>query len=421
MNCLKKTKKYVNVSKPIPFTEGDCKKAGLANEYASGNGNQPKRLSGKFVSVSEDGIQVKEVPSEIVYHHTKNAEGKEAGDGDLLYAFEAIRTCQTFSGTITGKAKYIKILAPLLRGVMRFGKSKSAQYGKCVLNGEPGLSEIPEKTYAKGSRILVYLQSDGVFLDDNGYTVECAGVREAIKSALGIVEKQDERVYTEIETKRLTGYYTKWNLKRQAIPAVRAGSAFEFVLDQDLKLRDQALYAGARKGEGFGRLAVIQNDQTNCSVPIKKAKSPSVAPDKTRSLCGEILFSELKNDLMFEAGEKTLGMTNPAALGRLTLMLTESVRAYPEMSQAEKRFENYLSSIASIKTKNLQEKADRIVEEYIGTDLDHLQYWESHKDADLWKKSKDYVEDLDARLKDLWNDYLMAMFVCEKYALKKKG
>src|SRR5699024_8526100 len=51
---LKKTKKYVNVTKEIPEKERECEDLGLDPSYASENGNRPRRLKGKFVSIREE-------------------------------------------------------------------------------------------------------------------------------------------------------------------------------------------------------------------------------------------------------------------------------------------------------------------------------------------------------------------------------
>ena len=85
--------------------------------------------------------------------------------------------------------------------------------------------------------------------------MRCGQVREQIREKLKIREKkecgQDQEPYSELEVRMLTGYYSKWNLRRPAVPAVRAGSAFEFELEEELQITKEDLYAGIRMG---GRL-----------------------------------------------------------------------------------------------------------------------------------------------------------------------
>ena len=106
---------------------------------------------------------------------------------------------------------------------------------------------------------MVTLRSDAVFMDEEGnYTVYHEKVRQEIAKYLGIT---DTRLKTSvgytgdyIQTKVLNGYHAKWNLKKQSVPAIAAGSAFSFVLETDLK--EYPEYIGERNIEGLGRISI---------------------------------------------------------------------------------------------------------------------------------------------------------------------
>ena len=506
---LKKTKKYVNVTKEVPEKERECEDLGLDPSYASENGNRPRRLKGKFVSIREESdgknvIMVKEPETDIVYHHTKKSKKQNAADGNLLYTSEVLREQQIFAGEIRGEGKYIKEIVNLLKGnTLRFGKSKSAQYGTCVLEGglEVVCAEEEKKThtYKKGSLILAVLESDAVFVNLNGYTVRCDEVREQIRKSLKIEEKEvpseadDEKaeLYSEIKTGILTGYYGKWNLHRPSVPVVKAGSTFEFALAQDLVTDEDVLWTGENNGEGFGRLRIIRNgiyssssnkDDSNknglncCIAEAKKEKSNSKRQKKQETaaeLFRKIIIDEAREVLLRRAvntdlQKQQLQFDNPAALGRIMLMLAESMDKRVEDLEALKkelkepedkteeaaeymgvlRYVDFIKRIDSIKKKSLKDKAADIVSKYI-CKIEKLEETkrdskEPDRDFDISATAEDFTGGSLEYLKDvaelerayvffgqsesafkkemagLWSEYLMAILVQERYNLKHR-
>lgn len=506
---LKKTKKCVNVTKKIPEKEKECEDLGLDPSYASENGNRPRRLKGKFVSIREESegknvILVKEPETDIVYHHTKKSKKQNAADGNLLYTSEVLREQQIFAGEIRGKGKYIKEIVKLLKGnPLRFGKSKSAQYGTCVLEGglEVVCAEEEKKThtYKKDSLILAVLESDAVFVNSNGYTVRCDEVRKQIKESLKNEEKEvlseadDEKaeLYSEIKTGILTGYYGKWNLHRPSVPVVKAGSTFEFALAQDLVTDEDVLWTGENNGEGFGRLRIIRNgiyssssnkddsnkNGLNCYIAeAKKEKSNSKRqkkPETAAELFRKIIIDEAREVLLRRAvntdlQKQQLQFDNPAALGRIMLMLAESMDKRVEDLEALKkelkepedkteeaaeymgvlRYVDFIKRIDSIKKKSLKDKAADIVSKYI-CKIEKLEETkrdskEPDRDFDISATAEDFTGGSLEYLKDvaelerayvffgqsesafkkemagLWSEYLMAILVQERYNLKHR-
>ena len=439
INQLKKTKRYVNVSKKIPRTEEEADRLGVEAACASGNGNQPKRLKGKFICLKETGqgaakILVKEPDTDIVYHHTKKSKKQRSSDGNLLYTAEVLRAGQLFAGEIRGSGRYIRLLAELLEGsTLRFGKSKSAQYGTCVLADRPVIlrAKGEKRTYKGGNRILAVLESDAIFTGPYGYTVRCDEVREQIKESLGVKEKActetDEEIYAEIETGLLSGYYSKWNLQRPAVPVVKAGSTFEFELEEELSVEEDALWTGENNGEGFGRLRIVDNNAGDYRVELSEEEERTAAepPERAAELFRRIIVEEARERLLLQASQKRLELANPAALGRIMLMLSESVNACPDDPRGQ--YEDFSRRISSIKSTDPRDKADGALREWIcGPEgyeggLKYAEYVEDLRELYDGLLRDGHSEDaFDKEMYRLWSTYLMAAFVQEKYSLKQK-
>ena len=437
---LKKTKRYVNTSKEIPAKEDECAQKHVDAAYACGNGNLPKKLKGKFCCMEDGKIWVKEPETEIVYHHTKKSKKRNASDGNLLYTSEALREQQIFAGEIRGEGRAVRLLGRLLeQGTLHFGKSKSSQYGTCVPDGIPHIEKTlsEEIIYPEGSRILVVFRSDALFTGDTGWVTEMRKVREQIRQKLGIQEKQEEAVYTEIETGVLTGYYSKWNLKRPAIPVVKAGSTFEFCLAQELKVMSKTLFLGELTGEGFGMTEIISNSYDEfCIFEGEVQEAEEKKPVRIGKLCQRILLKEAEERLMRKAGRAKLEFVNPSALGRITLMLANSINAFPD--DFEGRYRDFRHRISSIKNQELKKKAENILGQWIcrkeEISVSSLQYIPREENLSkagedgelrelelLYQKAGGSEEEFEKELAKLWSNYLMAVLVQEKYNLKQGG
>ena len=115
---------------------------------------------------------------EMVYHHNTTEKSKDRPNG-LLYSEEVIEAGQLFGGTILTEKKWLNVVLELLSQTdLRFGKSKSVQYGHCYIVGDVEVTAAKSKTkqeiFSKGDSIMVTLRSDAVFMDEEGnYTVYC--------------------------------------------------------------------------------------------------------------------------------------------------------------------------------------------------------------------------------------------------------
>lgn len=106
-------------------------------------------------------------------------------------------------------------------------------------------------------------------------------------------------------------------------------------------------------------------------------------------------------------------------------MLIDSLNEFP--GNPDKAYENYCKRIDSIKTEATREKAFAVKNKYICRNqhlscekLEYLplvkEFKELYQKLYLERKDQEFEEEM----KGLWSDYLMAIFVQEKYNQKQK-
>ena len=469
INRLKKTKKLVNI---ICNDEKEQEKRYKEDiSYCSDNGNQPKKLKGKYVACRNGKYAVHEVEMEMVYHHNTTEKSKDRLNG-LLYSEEVIESGQLFGGTILTEKKWLNVVLELLSQTdLRFGKSKSVQYGHCYIVGDVEVTAAKSKTkqeiFSKGDSIMVTLRSDAVFMDEEGnYTVYHEKVRQEIAKYLGIT---DTRLKTSggytgdyIQTKVLNGYHAKWNLKKQSVPAIAAGSAFSFVLETDLK--EYPEYIGERNIEGLGRISIANikdccycideldtQELTNKILHLDKkeqiqqvrAELDELEP-QLKVILQEKLYKRMQKNwyenIQQDKKEKHLKIS-AATLGRVKLMLMEAVNeCRGEANEAERIYFNLKERIQSVKREEVRDELTDFLSKLFGKKVfRELEKEEEKSDlkisvvksliqdnkGNVYKEYTDlcdwYGEETARNLAyELWHYCLQEQLVLQKYLMKEK-
>lgn len=481
INRLKKTKKLVNIainsSKTQNYMEQKTQNDTEDKEYNIEGGNLPKKLKTQYIAFVDGKYDVAEVEKTIMYHHSKYGMTRE-GEQGLLYSLEAIEEGQYFAGDIIVEEKYCELIKKLLYiAKLRFGKSKSAQYGLCRLEDsfDEELSSSSEseknnkvvnqntktvmakKRFSQGEKVMVTLLSDSVFINEAGiYTVNYNEVKTAIANRLGITYQKDNS-QSFLQTKVLTGFQTTWNLKKQDVPAIQAGSAFCYTLAEDWVINEE--YVGERNIEGLGKCRVDSLSQAKYRVEELKTKDSSKTENAQeientketelnsiekiiRLILIEKLYIHMK-EKAFSSGE--LDITS-AALGRLALMLMEVENE--EKADGFSRYIALLKRIYSIKTPDTQKKILNFLDKVIGKNIlvkesiDELKYIKAKKDQieiivnklvekehnqqdkqaffdeyNLLKKyyNKEKQGEIQEEVFALWSKYLNDVLVYQKY------
>lgn len=337
INILKKSKIMVNTQYDIPKNEAQP-------------GNQPKKLKGKYVNISDDNeVSVCDIDMRLYYHNRRNDyDGKETSG---LYPSEAVEAGQEYMSYIYTKKKYEPIIKRLLEtGPMLFGKSKGTQYGNCSFeNYEPDM-KMNKKKFAAGKKVIVTLLTDSVFMGENDYSVNAEDITGVIGNKLGNVNADNEK--TMMETAVVSGYQAKWNLHKSLVPVVKAGSCFVFDTLSDIEFDSDKIWVGEKNQEGYGYAEIkeLKNDKLE---EIGESKSPDeVKTDNIKPIVTDILKQALVETLLVE-NEVKLDKVDNTQIGRVTLMLRES-HAFSD--KPDEQFENFDKRIKSIKTDNVRKK-----------------------------------------------------------------
>lgn len=416
INRLKKTRRLVNLV-------GARDSAADNNaEYDLNNGNQPKHLKTQYVSFGSGNCTqaaVTEPMVDIVYHHSKR-QSSASGEEGILYSLEVLKEGQFFKGSIYAKKQYIDELALLVSKDcrLRFGKSKSAQYGACRI--VEWKESVPEPIRIKaGERIFVVLASDGIFCDENGYTARYETVKRELPKSLGIKAEDgagnDGLAYGEagMAATVVTGYHAMWNLKKPSLPAVKAGSFFEYTAVEDCEI--ERPFAGEKNLEGFGQVMIYKADGMTYAVEERKSLTAKAGaakePDKSRQLLKAVLAQELREYLkgaVWNEAVSTNLRLSASTLGRITLMLKESLN-----QDGEQTYKKYKERIESIKRKTVRDEAMRLLERLDGDKLVAL----CRKDEiyDMIVTMCGTNDEADKLIMSMWGESMMNMLVYYKY------
>lgn len=425
INRMKKTKKLVNVLCDATKEQEERYKTEVA--YHLENGNQPKKLKGKYVACKNQKYAVHEVDMEMVYHHNTKDKSKDRPNG-LLYSEEVIEEGQFFGGVIWTERKWLNLVLKLLTEAdLCFGKSKGAQYGHCHIVGDIEVRNLESqsekhRTFLKEHRVVVTLLSDAAFMDEEGnYTVQNKKVRQQIANQLGITDKKPEvgEGYTGdyIQTKERNGYNTKWNFRKQSVPVIAAGSAFCFILEEDLK--EYPEYVGERNVEGLGRISITDTEEfcycideleSELNLSTKKEKQTGSSEEihdvvaevhqeleevepQLKVILQEKLYQRMQKQWYEKVQDSSKAeklKVSPATLGRVKLMLTEAINeCRNQENEAEKIYFNLRKRIQSFKRGEVREELYGFLAKIFGKEAFKERQQRNRED---WNESLDGIE-----------------------------
>ena len=400
INYLKKTKDIVNILISDP-------------ENRAKDGNQPKKFKNYYCCFTDKSmINLFQPELDIVYHHTKKSN--ENPDG-LLYSLIKVKRGQIFSGFIVAKGYLIRPLLDVLReNDLYFGKSKSAQYGKCVVEHAYVRDyAVNYREYKAGEKIVITLNSDGIFINDDAcYTIDPNEVKSIMATQLGFsyvkqhndFEKQN-RAFDQASTKYITGYNSKWNLKKPSFSAIRAGSTFVYELKEDAKIADG--FIGEKNLEGFGEYIIRR--LCDMDILLKENKEKDITgdqfPDRVKDELAAVVLKQLYTDLLDQAIRNSRNLNiSSSLLGRVALMVKQSDDKNDLMNR-----------IASIKSDASRNRIMAYIERAIGKKNDPLCLnFSDTEEYDLLKKMNrddDYIN-------RGWKNYLLRLLTQEKYLQK---
>ena len=413
VNQLKKTKKLVNIIADNKYSEE------MDAIYNPNQGNQPKKLRDRFSFINNNfEVDTLEIDTQMVYHHAHQSEKNPDG---LLYCMEVISKGQEYTGQIITQKRYLPIIKSILKECdISLGKSRTAQYGRCKLISMHERS-ISEDITIRG-KVVVTLLSDAIFMNKSGeYTVYEDEVYELIAEELGIKINGLESMYPSmLSTKLVFGYQSTWNLRKMPIPVVAAGSSFIFDIDDETVISSQ--FIGARSIEGYGLFRIDSLNNMNYivkkyeNVDVKNNQVRKVISDTSAKLAEKILIDEILNTLKLEAvNNNNLANISASAIGRITLMLKESLSENPTDPDAAK--EDFRNRIESIKTDSVRNEGEKIYKKVTNLKVpegvleNELAYMLGYQNG---------VRDLRGKIGKHWGEYAMVILTLQKYEKSAK-
>lgn len=472
LNKLKKSKKYVNSLKYSEKQDTENKDNDTDNkDYDPANGNQPKKLKGKYIylDINEDNnkdnrkLLEYEPKQRVIYHHRR-------GNDALLYSQTALKEGQIFGGNIICNSKDYKLLSELLKNTnFSFGKSKTAQYGKCrIIEGL--VDELFKKDtkfqVKKDELIYVSLASKGIFLDECGYTQESKKVYQIIGEQLGLLNKEvdisekigeiqgEEKEYPfcSIQSAMIYGYSGVWNLRKPPIAGIESGSTFIYKAAEDKDI--DKYYVGERNLEGFGKVRLYREDVLPYELNIEVKNSNTENNDtKTENIDNtlkklsegvkeilkqslyKVLYQNMLERILTEMANDSFKLRmSPSTIGRVNLMVKETLPK--NENKPNDKYKDFVKRVASIKRDTEREDALKIVGRFLGSipskenenvDLDIKKMLGESLDQDSnSENSRLYSllcqltdeEKVNAHISSLWGELLLELLANQKY-LKK--
>lgn len=443
---LKKSKKLVNVLQTqMTGTYEDA-------DYDPTKGNQPKRLEGKYLCIDDqNNINVKETNERIIYHHRKNV----SEDDQLLYSHRVIEENQTFAGYIEGSEDDLKTVWELLKKArLRFGKSKTAQYGTCMLMNANSIHHEKNIELNAGDVLLVSMASDTIFRNDYDYTVKFDEVYELTARELGIwnhIKKLNDElmlsedpaaaVYSVVYSTDIYGYQTTWNLRKSPIPAIRGGSTLAYLITSDHVIVKEKMI-GERNLEGYGEIVLNKMSDYPYRIETHSAKNDikdNIADMdqllktagnnlQTRDILAGVLMNQLNEKIcgrmirytqIRNNTQKIVKKMTPSRVGRLTLMLRESLNYSKD---ADKNYQNFIARINSMKDTSRED----IVRLFNGMCSSGNGYVDAKSLLGDLTKETEYTwlckliteKTADQRIASKWGNYAMLFLTEQKYSKK---
>ena len=323
---------------PVPVILGRIKgQPGVYNIVTYPNHEQ-KIIKPVKHGYCDTGCRIRLPLTETVYHHSTEKENQE----QTLYTQTAIIRGQYFHGTVSGKKGYVEAVFRFLsdmkenRSAMHFGRSKTAQYSCCRITEITNLSSASHETAAfkAGDIVTALLLSDALLPDGaGGYDISAAGLQQALGSAFDGM-KPDAGVSAHdgqplccsaLRYRTVTGYNTKWNLKKPHIRAIAAGSTLVFRADHDMTL-PKYCYIGTKQNEGFGAILFCRADAF-----VPAADSKQTVQREQSGMLTDLLRKNREIEKMRQAAisyvsekERDYSKINPAQIGRYLLMVRQA-------------------------------------------------------------------------------------------------
>lgn len=226
---------------------------------------QPESIEG-FASVHDDEVSLATPSRNITVHILRDRfAGRPTESQGAVYRYEALAVEQRFAGVIIAPTKDVaKQLQDILKpGYYKLGGAATAGYGQVVfediqINDNWHETSIRASAIAEGTEFVVTLLSDAILRDANGATT--TDLPQALD--LPVTEVRSFK-----KAMPVGGFNRTWGLPLPQAWAVRAGSVYVLKamapVSRDIIEKLMIAGVGERKAEGFGRLVINWQQESN--------------------------------------------------------------------------------------------------------------------------------------------------------------
>lgn len=275
-----------------------------------------KKLQG-FVVQQKDKFYPVETRVKIELHMSRSAEGERvtgsSKDGNV-FNYEYLEPGQLFKGAYTADADVAELLAKVLEELkpteLHLGRSKGAQYGKCLYVALP---EQEQQEEALGDRLYLLAQTPYIAFGSWQRVEEAAGeLLNELEQRLPVqLAKEDLQIFAAMEN--VDGYVGVWQAKKQAERALSAGSLIELRLQEPVSsiALQEALAQGLGKNveDGFGQFILWQPVEKPIFSEAASKKQPKdiKLSDEVKATAKKIMHEQLLQEVRQQAAKDAQG------------------------------------------------------------------------------------------------------------------
>jgi len=245
--------------------------------------DSPKSLYGQFCAYEDYVVRLYNPERRINIHNSRDRrKGRSSKKEDQfnsegeIFRYDALDVGQTFQSVVLCEDQDVPLLEKLLAEPdLWLGGSRSAGYGHTKLSYEIA-NDTWQETEAfleeddETEHLTIILLSDTILYDASGQpTANPNLLNIAINSTCGssLTEPMHENIFSS--NTFVGGFNRKWGLPLPQVPALAAGTV---VIFKDAELTNEQIQqlqwqgVGARRNEGFGRIAVNWHRKANFNI-----------------------------------------------------------------------------------------------------------------------------------------------------------
>lgn len=271
-----------------------------------------KKLQGFAVKQGNTFYKI-DTTVKIELHMSRSSEAERltgtSKEGNV-FNYEYLEAGQLFKGAYLADDDVADLLQQVLAELkvteLHLGRSKSAQYGKCLYSP---LDMKPQRQYELGEKLYLLAQTPYIaFGSWQRVETAAAELLGELEARLGVpIAKTDLQIFAAVEN--IDGYVGVWQTKKQAERALSAGTLIELRLAE--KLSGEKLQEALRQGlgknteDGYGQFVIWQPESNpafaEVSSETEKQKGKITLSAEVKTTAKKIIRERLLQEVRQQA------------------------------------------------------------------------------------------------------------------------